>query len=576
VYNVPPEELGSEISVTSKRRQVDVQNGEMRGSAGRRRVSSGNVEGRPNTPPAPRRMQTVAKSESDKVGTITEPTEYIVNSELDETPELVITPKDRTNRPRGSRGLTPPDQQKQAGRAPKVRDAANKNAGLDEFAKTTPKTMLKPDKIADEAKTENMGEAKPRGASQDTARRGTGSKNIDKALARAESARRLPSLAVILVIAVAVIGITATAFLLNHFVFTNHFNDFESHVRAGDFNAAATLYESRLRDDNEDSARARIILTEIMEEAIQSFASEEIDFSEALSLLDGIRSLHKLDLLDLDAYEFRINTLATSMVDFTVGVQSLSNGDYQAAIRAFGRVSQEHFRFAEAHNQLEFAANNFRNNVIQNLGLDNPYDQLNPDIYENALQLLRDALFVLPNDPTLLAHMDSIQNQLNALADLPVLPGTDNGYDSYEPYDEPPPQVDPNFRANMHFNPSSAVNGYFTGTVNAQGQPHGHGTLVWRETDTERESYVGYWNNGLRHGHGVFRLRSGTYYTGNWANGGFSGQGTLTFYDGIVIISSNWTSSSISNAHARVISPEGIVIHDGVIRYANQRSWSIQ
>ena len=51
-------------------------------------------------------------------------------------------------------------------------------------------------------------------------------------------------------------------------------------------------------------------------------------------------------------------------------------------------------------------------------------------------------------------------------------------------------------------------------------------------TFADTRQYVGDWNVGTRHGHGVMRWPDGREYFGGWAKGQRNGQGTLLYADG--------------------------------------------
>ena len=64
----------------------------------------------------------------------------------------------------------------------------------------------------------------------------------------------------------------------------------------------------------------------------------------------------------------------------------------------------------------------------------------------------------------------------------------------------------------------------------------GFGAHIWLDTSTSykllRNRYVGYWNNGLRHGKGTFYYSNGSKYEGDWSENFKQGFGVFTFEDG--------------------------------------------
>ena len=76
------------------------------------------------------------------------------------------------------------------------------------------------------------------------------------------------------------------------------------------------------------------------------------------------------------------------------------------------------------------------------------------------------------------------------------------------------------------------------------GKPHGYGVHAWRapwikEDDPSAwfntaNKYEGEFQNGLRHGRGVFQYATGTRYDGEWKDNVKHGKGTYTFEDGSV------------------------------------------
>eukprot|EP01147_Barroeca_monosierra_P001902 gene1902-4996_t len=72
-----------------------------------------------------------------------------------------------------------------------------------------------------------------------------------------------------------------------------------------------------------------------------------------------------------------------------------------------------------------------------------------------------------------------------------------------------------------------------------QGQPHGRGCYTWIQQRIEgsqyvcRNSYVGEFQHGRRHGNGTFFFAEGSVLEGNWANNIKHGKHIMTFPNGI-------------------------------------------
>lgn len=64
----------------------------------------------------------------------------------------------------------------------------------------------------------------------------------------------------------------------------------------------------------------------------------------------------------------------------------------------------------------------------------------------------------------------------------------------------------------------------------------GFGTHIWLDSSSAykllRNRYVGYWENGLRHGKGTFYYSNGSKYEGDWHENFKQGHGKFTFEDG--------------------------------------------
>uniref|UniRef100_A0A7S1UNY1 Uncharacterized protein n=1 Tax=Grammatophora oceanica TaxID=210454 RepID=A0A7S1UNY1_9STRA len=70
--------------------------------------------------------------------------------------------------------------------------------------------------------------------------------------------------------------------------------------------------------------------------------------------------------------------------------------------------------------------------------------------------------------------------------------------------------------------------GRYTGWVNSKNIPNGRGCLRVDNGDV----YEGEWNNGIRHGLGVYTWYEGDLYTGPWLDGRRHGHGTFVYSDG--------------------------------------------
>jgi len=93
----------------------------------------------------------------------------------------------------------------------------------------------------------------------------------------------------------------------------------------------------------------------------------------------------------------------------------------------------------------------------------------------------------------------------------------------------------------------------YDGQRNANGQPHGKGTMydkegkpvqgdLWKDGKQEgkgylrlRNAYVGNFHEGRFHGYGEYTVQSGTKYMGDWVFDHMEGLGVLTLADGIVL-----------------------------------------
>ncbi len=68
----------------------------------------------------------------------------------------------------------------------------------------------------------------------------------------------------------------------------------------------------------------------------------------------------------------------------------------------------------------------------------------------------------------------------------------------------------------------------YEGGVNEEGLPHGHGIYKWVNGDV----YEGEWKHGQRHGHGVCSFSSGNKYDGQWKTNMKCGQGAFSWATG--------------------------------------------
>ena len=95
-----------------------------------------------------------------------------------------------------------------------------------------------------------------------------------------------------------------------------------------------------------------------------------------------------------------------------------------------------------------------------------------------------------------------------------------------------PPLTKVDSRKNRHVTEFDFVTlrqkGKYTGFLNAQNQPEGHGILRVDSGDV----YEGEWEKGERHGQGVYTWYDGDLYTGPWFEGRRHGHGVFVFSDG--------------------------------------------
>lgn len=72
------------------------------------------------------------------------------------------------------------------------------------------------------------------------------------------------------------------------------------------------------------------------------------------------------------------------------------------------------------------------------------------------------------------------------------------------------------------------IQGTFTGQVNAKGEPHGRGVLLY----SDGTRFCGQWQGGKRSGHGVWTTASGAKYDGEWKSDEWHGEGVETEISG--------------------------------------------
>ena len=85
-------------------------------------------------------------------------------------------------------------------------------------------------------------------------------------------------------------------------------------------------------------------------------------------------------------------------------------------------------------------------------------------------------------------------------------------------------------------------------------QKNGTGLLTIVNTN---EQYDGEWKNGMRHGRGEFKFKTGDIYTGGWELGKRTGEGSYTWTNGDRFIG-NWKGDRMNGK--------------GIFRYANGTS----
>ena len=86
-------------------------------------------------------------------------------------------------------------------------------------------------------------------------------------------------------------------------------------------------------------------------------------------------------------------------------------------------------------------------------------------------------------------------------------------------------------------------NAYYEGELNADGEPHGKGKMVWDNGDT----YEGNFINGVRQGYGEFYLASGASYFGEFLNDTCTGAGTFFSADNSTIVKGTFDNLKLIN-----------------------------
>jgi len=104
--------------------------------------------------------------------------------------------------------------------------------------------------------------------------------------------------------------------------------------------------------------------------------------------------------------------------------------------------------------------------------------------------------------------------------------------------------------------------GKYTGPVNDSGQPHGFGEMEYNDGDS---AYIGYFENGNRHGRGVFVITNGDSfdsYDGDWQDDKAYGYGTYLFADG-GSYKGEWQDNKKHGKGVRIYSDSNSKSYDG-------------
>ncbi|MCD8108278.1 MAG: NPCBM/NEW2 domain-containing protein [Oscillospiraceae bacterium] len=206
-------------------------------------------------------------------------------------------------------------------------------------------------------------------------------------------------------------------------------------LKDGDYGEAVSTYNSDVKDNSLQILLTNWLLSGVASDVIDDYSNEDISYEEALAYLMTVSVMTDLDVSeDADLQIENLEILYNSKTAYELAESYYDAGDYEAAMDAYQKVDESDTAYYEdAQSKIEQSKDNYRADIIEKVGSPSTVSE-----YETAISFLTSALSVLPNDEELTALLETCKSELvetvksNAITDATEAIASNNYEQAFE------------------------------------------------------------------------------------------------------------------------------------------------
>lgn len=179
--------------------------------------------------------------------------------------------------------------------------------------------------------------------------------------------------------------------------FNNPVSAFKKNITNNHLEEAMNIYNEEIKGDGDKEDKVHTFLKDEIAEIHKSYSTEKVDYTTAKARLDTIRSTQLVDT-NVESALKNMDKLYNSRVAFKKAEEFFSNKDLLNALIEYKKVIKEDKNYEKAQEQLAQNEKEYKKQVLTNVE-----EHANNEEYGKAVNLLTEALKVLPDDTDLLA-----------------------------------------------------------------------------------------------------------------------------------------------------------------------------
>jgi tetratricopeptide (TPR) repeat protein len=204
----------------------------------------------------------------------------------------------------------------------------------------------------------------------------------------------------IIIICSAIAIILAGAVYLN-----NPVSKFKSDIRSNNYVEANQLYRDKIKGNTDKEGTIISFLKDETKKLKESFLNKESNYDETKKQLVTIRNTGLVTAEANDVINF-VNDLNNSRLAYKKAEEYMKNNDMVNALKEYKKVIEDDQNYEKAKQQISSNEKEYKEYALKAAE-----DSANAKDYDKSIQLLREAVSILPNDSDLIARLTVYEKQ---------------------------------------------------------------------------------------------------------------------------------------------------------------------